>query len=158
GTVALLNAEFPNVEVIQSTRNLGFSRANNLAVTRGSAEYVLALNPDTIAPADGLERLVQLMDGRPEIGMCGCRLVREDGTFEPSARRSFPTIAGTLGHFAVVGRSDHAPRRLTQYRAPEVEAGPVDAVNGAFMLIRRAALDEVGLFDEGFWMYMEDLD
>lgn len=158
GTVPLVRVEFPNVDVIRSTRNLGFSRANNLAIARGKAEYVLLLNPDTIAPADGLETLVQLMDDRPDIGICGCRLVRDDGTFDHAARRSFPTIAGALGHFAVVGRSDRAPRKLAQYRAPEVEAGPVDAVNGAFMLIRRAALDEVGLFDEGFWMYMEDLD
>jgi hypothetical protein len=146
------------VDVITNDRNLGFSAANNIAIGRGTAPYVLALNPDTVAPADGVQRLVQLMDDRPEIGICGCRLVRDDGTFDHAARRSFPTIAGALGHFAVVGRSPRAPRRLAQYRAPEVEAGPVDAVNGAFMLVRRSALDAVGFFDEGFWMYMEDLD
>ena len=66
-------------------------------------------------------------------------------------------MLGALGHFSGIGRKRDRGR-LAQYRAPEVERGPVDAVNGAFMLIRRSALEEVGLFDEGFWMYMEDLD
>jgi GT2 family glycosyltransferase len=98
------------------------------------------------------------MDARPEIGICGCRLERTDGTFDHAARRSFPTPLSALGHFTGLGRRPGASGRLAAYRAPDVEGGPVDAVNGAFMLIRRAALDEVGLFDEGYWMYMEDLD
>src|SRR4029077_10494994 len=97
-------------------------------------------------------------EARPRVGLCGCRLEREDGSFDHAARRSFPTVLGALGHFTGAGRSDRAPGALAQYRAPEVVSGEVDAVNGAFMLMRRAALDEVGLFDEGYWMYMEDLD
>ena len=119
---------------------------------------MLALNPDTRVLPGALDVLLRVPDEHPEVAVCGPRLVREDGTFDHAAKRSFPTIAGALGHFLRVGRSARAPRRLAQYRAPEVEAGPVDAVNGAFMLMRRSALEEVGLFDEGFWMYMEDLD
>jgi len=119
---------------------------------------VLALNPDTRLTPGVLDPLLMLMDERPDIGICGCRLVREDGTFDHASRRSFPTILGSLGHFLRIGRSERAPRALAQYRAPDVERGPVDAVNGAFMLMRRSALEEVGLFDEGYWMYMEDLD
>jgi hypothetical protein len=98
------------------------------------------------------------MDQRPDVGICGCRLELEDGSLDHAARRSFPTVLGALGHFTGLGRREGAHAALTQYRAPDVEAGPVDAVNGAFMLIRRDALDQVGLFDEGYWMYMEDLD
>jgi GT2 family glycosyltransferase len=98
------------------------------------------------------------MDSNPSIGISGCRLELEDGTFDHAARRSFPTPLGALGHFTGIGRRASAPARLSQYRSPEVEEGPVDAVNGAFMLMRRTALDSVGLFDEGYWMYMEDLD
>jgi GT2 family glycosyltransferase len=98
------------------------------------------------------------MDERPEVGVCGCRLVREDGSFDHASRRSFPTIAGSLGHFLGIGRHARAPKSLSQYRAPEVSAGVVDAVNGAFMLMRRSAFEAVGGFDEGYWMYMEDLD
>jgi GT2 family glycosyltransferase len=100
----------------------------------------------------------ELMESDLSIGMAGCRLELEDGTFDHAARRAFPTPLGALGHFTGIGRRGNAPARLAQYRATNVERGHVDAVNGAFMLIRRAALDDVGLFDEGYWMYMEDLD
>jgi GT2 family glycosyltransferase len=158
GTVEMVRSEFSGVNVIESARNLGFSAANNLAIKQGHGRYVLALNPDTRMERGVIDRLLDVMEERRDVGICGCRLVREDGTFDHAARRSFPTIVGALGHFLHVGRSRWAPTALAQYRAPEVEAGPVDAVNGAFMLMRRSALEEVGLFDEGFWMYMEDLD
>lgn len=158
GTVEMIRSDFPEVNLIESDRNLGFSAANNAAIRRSHGRYVLALNPDTRLSAGALDALLHLMDSRPELGICGCRLVREDGSFDHAAKRSFPTVVGALGHFLRVGRSSRAPTALAQYRAPDVESGPVDAVNGAFMLIRRGALEEVGLFDEGFWMYMEDLD
>jgi hypothetical protein len=158
GTVELVRERFPEVDLTAAGRNLGFAAATNVGIRRGREPYVLALNPDTRMRPGVLDVLLRLMDERPEVGICGCRLELEDGTFDHAARRSFPTPLGALAHFAGVGRSERAPRQLAQYRAPEVEAGPVDAVNGAFMLIRRSALDQVGLFDEGYWMYMEDLD
>jgi GT2 family glycosyltransferase len=158
GTAEMVKADFPDVELVESERNLGFAAANNFAIRRGRARYVLALNPDTRVTAGALDHMVAVMDGNASIGIAGCRLELEDGTFDHAARRSFPTPLSALGHFSRLGRSDHAPAWLTDYRAPSVERGPVDAVNGAFMLFRRRALDEVGLFDEGYWMYMEDLD
>jgi N-acetylglucosaminyl-diphospho-decaprenol L-rhamnosyltransferase len=158
GTVEMVRSEFPEVELIASDENLGFSKANNLAIRRGSAAYVLALNPDTIMVENALDQMLALMELNPSIGIAGCRLELEDGTFDHAARRSFPTPLGALAHFMGIGRSRKAPASLAQYRAPATESGPVDAVNGAFMLMRRSALDEVGLFDEGYWMYMEDLD
>jgi N-acetylglucosaminyl-diphospho-decaprenol L-rhamnosyltransferase len=157
GTVEMV-PEFPGVELIEAGRNLGFAAATNLAIGRGSAPYFLALNPDTRLHAGVLDHLLGLMDERPEIGICGCRLEREDGSFDHAARRAFPTPLGALAHFTRIGRSGGAPAALAQYRAPNVERGPVDAVSGAFMLVRRRALDEVGRFDEGYWLYMEDLD
>jgi GT2 family glycosyltransferase len=159
GSVDMLRSEFGEVELEAAGANLGFSKANNRAIVRGDAPYVLILNPDTrLTDDDSLDDLVALMESRPEVGICGCRLELEDGTFDHAARRSFPTPLGALGHFTGIGRRASAPAQLAQYRAPHVEAGTVDAVNGAFMLIRRAALDSTGLFDEGYWMYMEDLD
>ena len=154
----MLESEFPEVEVIASETNLGFSVANNLAIRRGSAPYVLALNPDTRVTPGALDHMLELIESDPSVGIAGCRLELEDGTFDHAARRSFPTPLGALGHFTRIGRRANAPAWLTQYRAPAVERGAVDAVNGAFMLMRRDALDTVGLFDEGYWMYMEDLD
>jgi N-acetylglucosaminyl-diphospho-decaprenol L-rhamnosyltransferase len=158
GTADVVRREFPEVKLIALDENVGFSAANNLVLRDSSAEYVLVLNPDTKLSAGTLETLLRLMDADSRIGIAGCRLVQEDGTLDHAARRSFPTPASALGHFLRLGRSDRAPAPLAAYRAPEVSQGPVDAVNGAFMLMRRAMLDEIGLFDEGYWMYMEDLD
>jgi N-acetylglucosaminyl-diphospho-decaprenol L-rhamnosyltransferase len=158
GTADVVRREFPEVKLIALDENVGFSAANNLVLRDSSAEYVLVLNPDTKLSAGTLETLLRLMDADSRIGIAGCRLVQEDGTLDHAARRSFPTPASALGHFLRLGRSDRAPAPLAAYRAPEVSEGPVDAVNGAFMLMRRAMLDEIGLFDEGYWMYMEDLD
>jgi GT2 family glycosyltransferase len=158
GTPEMVRSEFPEVELVVSEANRGFSAANNLAIRRGRAPYVLALNPDTRLTPGALDRMLELIEGNPSIGIAGCRLEREDGSFDHAARRSFPTPAGALGHFTGIGRRSDAPGWLAQYRAPSIESGAVDAVNGAFMLMRRQALDEVGLFDERYWMYMEDLD
>jgi GT2 family glycosyltransferase len=154
----MVRNEFPDVELIASPRNLGFAAANNIAIRRGSASYVLALNPDTRVTFGALDHMLDLMESNASVGIAGCRLELEDGTFDHAARRSFPTPLGALGHFTRIGSRERAPAWLTQYRAPSVERGPVDAVNGAFMLIRRLALEEVGSFDDGYWMYMEDLD
>jgi N-acetylglucosaminyl-diphospho-decaprenol L-rhamnosyltransferase len=157
GTVELVRA-LPGVELVEAERNLGFAAATNLALRRGEAPYFLALNPDTRVPQGALDVLARLMDADDSIGICGCRLAREDGSFDHAARRAFPTPLGAIGHFTGLGRRAGAPAALAQYRAPEVERGPVDAVNGAFMLMRRGMLDELGAFDEGYWLYMEDLD
>jgi GT2 family glycosyltransferase len=157
GTAALVRDDFPSVTLIESGENAGFARATNRGIAAGGAPYVLALNPDTEVFADTLPTLLRVLDEHPEIGIAGPRLEQPDGTFDHASRRSFPTLLGALGHFSGIGRRvERGP--LAQYRAPDVERGPVDAVNGAFMLIRRAALEQVGLFDEGYWMYMEDLD
>jgi GT2 family glycosyltransferase len=159
GTREMVLTRHTGVRFHAASANLGFAAANNHALRRTSADYSLVLNPDTVLHPGTVPRLIELMEQHPGIGIAGCRLVRPDGSFDHAARRSFPTIAGALGHFTGLGRGPRAPGPLTQYRAPDrVGAGPVDAVNGAFMLIRRKALEDVGLFDEGYWLYMEDLD
>ncbi len=95
------------------------------------------------------------------IGMVGVKLVTESGELDHACKRSFPTPLGALAHFTGIGRGEGAGERLSQYRATALgddEPGEVDAVNGAFMLCRGAAVREVGLLDEGYWLYMEDLD
>jgi N-acetylglucosaminyl-diphospho-decaprenol L-rhamnosyltransferase len=156
-TTSMVEREFPEVELTPLAENAGFSAANNLGIDAGRAPYVLVLNPDTRVLPGALDHLLALMDGSPKVGMSGPRLALEDGSPDHAAKRSFPTPLSALGHFSGIGRSrEHGA--LADYRAPGTESGAVDAVNGAFMLIRRSALDQVGLFDEGYWMYMEDLD
>jgi GT2 family glycosyltransferase len=156
-TASTVHSVLPATRVISPRANLGFTRATNLGIRRGRSDYVLFLNPDTEVVAGTLDRLVAVLDSKPEVAVVGPRLVRPDGSFDHAARRAFPTVLGAIGHFTGVGRlTRHG--RLAQYRAPEVEAGPVDAINGAFMLARRSALESIGLLDKRYWMYMEDLD
>jgi N-acetylglucosaminyl-diphospho-decaprenol L-rhamnosyltransferase len=153
----MVRREFPEVGLIVAPRNIGFGAASNVVIRGGTTPYVLCLNPDTRVTPGALDRLLDLMEEHPEVGISGCRLELEHGGFDYAAKRSFPTPLSALGHFTGLGRRRDSGI-LAAYRAPEVESGRVDAVNGAFMLIRRSALDQVGLFDEGYWMYMEDLD
>ncbi len=160
GTVAEVRRRFPSVEVTALAGNLGFSAANNLVLRAARTPYVLLLNPDTEATAGALDHMLDAMERIPAVGMAGCRLVQPDGAFDHAAKRSFPTPLSALAHFTGIGRRS-ASRTLGGYRAPQLgehDAGEVDAVNGAFMLVRRAALEDVGFLDEAYWLYMEDLD
>jgi GT2 family glycosyltransferase len=161
GTPAMVRRDFPWVRLEALSYNAGFCVANNVALRQVRAPYVLVLNPDTEVYEGVLDHMIELMEEHPEVGMSGCRLVLRDGSFDHAAKRSFPTPLGALAHFLGVGRSRLAPRRLAQYRAPELgehDHGPVDSLNGAFMVVRREALQDVGLLDEGYWLYMDDLD
>ena len=99
GRPEMVSSGFPEVELVASDTNLGFGAANNLVIGRGRAPYVLVLNPDTRVTAGVLDRLYELMESEPSIGIAGCRLELEDGTFDHAARRSFPTPMGALAHF-----------------------------------------------------------
>jgi GT2 family glycosyltransferase len=156
-TAFLVSSVLPAAEVLEPHANIGFARATNLGIRRGSSPYILLLNPDAEIRPQTLRRLAAVLERRPDVAVVGPQLLRADGTLDHAARRSFPTPLGALAHLAGIGRLvERGP--LAQYRAPDVDTGAVDAVNGAFMLCRRSALEEVGLFDEGYWMYMEDLD
>ncbi len=160
GTVEIVRARFPDVTVWPLDENVGFSAANNIVLRATDAPYALLLNPDTEATDGALDYMVELMRQRTDVGIAGCRLVLPDGTFDHAAKRSFPTPLSALAHFTGIGRR-LSRGGLAQYRAPdlsETSAGRVDAVNGAFMLVRRNAMEQVGLLDEGYWLYMEDLD
>ena len=158
GTAELVAREFPEVELRANDRNAGFAAASNEGIRAGTAPYVLLLNPDTVMEQGTLDRLLAVMDEHPEVGISGPRLVREDGELDHAAKRSFPTPLSALGYFSGMARLSGGKGALAEYTAPGVAGGPVDAVNGAFMLIRRAMLERIGDLDEGYWMYMEDLD
>ena len=161
GTPEMVREEFGEVELHALDWNSGFCVANNVVLRETEADFALVLNPDTEVYEGVLDHMVEFMRERPDVGMSSCRLVQPDGTLDHAAKRSFPTPLGALAHFAGVGRRRGAPKVLAQYRAPELgeyDSGEVDAVNGAFMLVRREALRDVGLLDEGYWLYMDDLD
>jgi hypothetical protein len=160
GTPDMVAREFPECR-LERRGNIGFSAANNLILRDSRADAVLLLNPDTEVYDGTLDTSLARLASDPAIGMVGAKLVREDGELDHAAKRSFPTPLGALAHFTGIGRGEDAGASLGQYRAThlgEDEAGEVDAVNGAFMLCRSEAVAEVGLLDEGYWLYMEDLD
>lgn len=159
-TPEMVAREFPRVRLIRQP-NIGFSAANNLALRESQARAVLLLNPDTEVYAGTLDAALARLWGEERIGMVGVKLVRQSGELDHACKRSFPTPLSALAHFTGIGRSASASGALSQYRATELgedEPGEVDAVNGAFMLGRAEAVREVGLLDEGYWLYMEDLD
>jgi N-acetylglucosaminyl-diphospho-decaprenol L-rhamnosyltransferase len=158
GTAEIIGSDYPEVELIASRVNQGFAAATNLGARRGDAPYLLALNPDTAVAAGALDTMLATLASHPEVAVAGPRLVRDDGSLDHAAKRSFPTPLSALGHFTGLGRRPESRGGLAAYRAPEVDFGPVDAVNGAFMLMRRELFERFGGFDEGYWMYMEDLD
>ncbi|HVX32119.1 MAG TPA: glycosyltransferase family 2 protein [Solirubrobacterales bacterium] len=160
GTPDMVEREFPEFR-LERRGNIGFSAANNLVLRESRADAVLLLNPDTEVYAGTLDTCLARLAADPAIGMVGAKLVREDGELDHAAKRSFPTPLAALAHFTGIGRGEGAGASLSQYRAThlgEDEAGEVDAVNGAFMLCRAEAIAQVGLLDEGYWLYMEDLD
>jgi N-acetylglucosaminyl-diphospho-decaprenol L-rhamnosyltransferase len=161
GAREIAESEFPWASVVRQEVHSGFSTANNAVLRRAVAPYVLLLNPDTVLTPGALDGAVATMERDPELAVVGVRLVRRDGSFDHAAKRSFPTVLGALGHFTGIGRRKAASGALAQYRAVELDEhghGEVDAVNGAFMLVRRAAIESVGLLDEGYRFYGEDLD
>jgi GT2 family glycosyltransferase len=160
GTPDMVAREFPEFR-LERRGNIGFSAANNLVLRESDAGAVLLLNPDTQVYDGTLDTCLERLAADPEIGMVGAKLVREDGELDHACKRSFPTPLAALAHFTGIGRGDEAGASLSQYRATHLgddEPGEVDAINGAFMLCRREAIAEVGLLDEGYWLYMEDLD
>lgn len=170
GSVEMVRSEHPWVRhVVEAQRNGGYAYANNLGLRRAglgaeghdAPRYVLLLNPDTVLPPDALERTVAYMDEHPDVGALGPKLVRQDGSLDKACRRSFPTPRVSFYHMSYLDRLFPASPRFARYNLtyldPDVPAD-VDAVVGAFMLIRTAALRQVGLLDESFFMYGEDLD
>jgi N-acetylglucosaminyl-diphospho-decaprenol L-rhamnosyltransferase len=158
GIADMVRTDFSEVVLTANAENRGFAAATNVGIEAGEAPFILALNPDTQLMDGVLDRLLGVMSEHPEVGICGPLLQQPSGRLDRAASRSFPTPLSSIGHFVNLGRRRHVPAALRGYVAPTDRSGPVDAVNGAFMLIRRQALEEVGLFDQGYWMYMEDLD
>lgn len=160
-SVQMVEGEFPQVRLIKSATNLGFSKANNLAIRQTHTEFVLLLNPDTIVADHVFDNTVGYLSSHSEVGMVSCRLIKRDGTLDIACRRSFPSVFD--GFCRAVGLSKMFPKSLLFARynltyLDEHRVSRVDAVNGAFMMVKRRAIEQVGLLDEDFFMYMEDLD
>lgn len=160
GSVAMLAQDFPWVQVIANQENLGFTRANNQGVAAGRGAYVLFLNPDAELTPPALSLMLRYAEAHPQVGVVGPQLRYGDGRLQ-SSRRRFPTLSTFLLESTVVQRWWPRNRVLARYYVldrPDDAISQVDWVVGACMLLRRAVLDQIGGFDEGFFMYSEELD
>jgi GT2 family glycosyltransferase len=183
GSAEMMRAEFPHAHVITAPHNGGYAYANNLALREivgdggwgmgdgaespspipqlPTPDYVLLLNPDTIVPPGALDALVAYMQARPDVGACGPKLLLADGSLDLACRRAFPSPE--VAFYRMTGLSHLFPRspRFGRYNMtfldPDTET-EVDSVVGACMLVRSAVVREVGLLDEAYFMYGEDLD
>jgi GT2 family glycosyltransferase len=157
GTAAIVRERWPAVTVVDAGANIGFAAANNLGIRRSSGELVLLLNPDTLIPAGEIDELVEALDHLPEVAIIGPRIVAA-GRAELSFGRMISPFNEFQQKLLVVGNDRGWPfvpavvERLTR------RTGDVDWVSGACLLIRRADLEAVGLLDERFFLYTEDVD
>ena len=161
GTVEMIEQRYPWVTVVAERTNTGFARAANRAIALSRGRRILLLNPDTIVSPGALEATLAELERNPDVGVLGCKLVKPDGTFDHACKRGLPTVSSGLYYVLALHRLFPRSRRFAAYTAGplgEDEAGIVDAVNGAFILLRREAAAEVGGLDERFWLYGEDLD
>ena len=161
GSADMVEADFPGATLIRSPINGGFAHGNNQALRGARGRAVLLLNPDADVPPGAIGSLLGHLDAHPEAAVVGPKLVRADGTMHRACRRAFPTPSAALYRFTGLGRlfpkNPVFGRYNLTYLDPDLEL-EVDAVCGACMLVRREAIDQVGLLDERFFMYGEDLD
>ena len=157
----MVEDEFPQAEVIKSEVNLGFSAANNLVLRRVQSDFILLLNPDTIVSDYIFDRMIEFLQTSLDAGMATCKLVKADGTLDLACRRSFPSVWDGFSRAVKLSTVFPKSRFFAGYNLTfldENQTYEVDAINGAFMMAKREAVEEVGLLDEDYFMYMEDLD
>ena len=161
GSVEMVRTHFPQVHLMAETENHGFSKANNLAIKKSMARYVLLLNPDTVIETDTLQKSVDFMETTPIAGGLGVKMIDGRGNFLPESKRGFPSPL--VAFYKMTGLSTLFPQSTTfgKYHLSYLdknEVHEVEVLSGAFMLLRKSVLDDIGLLDEAFFMYGEDID
>ena len=153
GSVEMVLREFPKAKVLDNQKNLGFSKGNNLAIKQAQGRYILLLNADTTVRENTFDESVRYMDAHPEAGALGAKVLLPNGELDKAARRKFPNPWNSFLRLFGLGKfSDY---NITSPIDQEME---VDAIMGAYFLVRKSVIDQVGLLDEQFFMYGEDLD
>jgi GT2 family glycosyltransferase len=160
GTVELVEEKFPEVKLIRNKENLGFARANNIGIRESSGRYICLINSDVILLDDCIGKLMTFMDDHPSVGMVGPKILNPDGSLQPQCQH-FPSIwnhlCQTLGFNKLFPKSGFFSEPFMRYWAHN-EIRKVDVISGCFWIVRREAVDQVGLLDESFFFYGEDID
>ena len=161
GSINMLKENFSSVVLIENKENVGFSKANNQAIKRANSPYVLLLNPDTVIEEDTFDKCIDFMNSNTDCGGLGLRMLDGKGNFLPESKRGFPSPS--VAFYKIFGLSYLFPKsqKFGRYHLgflSEFEVNEVDVLSGAFMLLRKVTLEKVGLLDEQFFMYGEDID
>ena len=151
-SVVTVREKYPWVRLIENQENLGFSKANNQAIRQSQADYVLLLNPDTVVAEDTLRGVLTFMDEHPKAGGAGVMMCYEDGSRAPESRRALPTP--WVAALKMLGFT----KRYYMSHLPWDQPCRIEVISGAFCLLRHEALKTIGLLDEDFFMYGEDID
>ena len=151
-SVVTIREKYPWVRLIENQENLGFSKANNQAIRQSQADYVLLLNPDTVVTEDTLRGVLTFMDEHPKAGGAGVMMCYEDGSRAPESRRALPTP--WVAALKMLGFT----KRYYMSHLPWDQPCRIEVISGAFCLLRHEALKTIGLLDEDFFMYGEDID
>jgi len=161
GSADMVAEEFPQVKLICNEANVGFAAGNNVALRQVAGEYALLINTDTIVRRDALRTMVEFLDAHPEAGACGCKILDPDGTLQLDSRRGFPTPLAAFCKMSGLSRLFPKHPLIAHYHMtyldPE-QTAEVEVLSGSCMMVRKAAMDEVGLLDEDYFMYGEDID
>ena len=161
GSVAYLSDKFPHVTFISNNHNLGFARANNLAIRQSNGKYVLLLNPDTIVGEDTMRQLIDFMDGQSKLGAVGVRMISTQGSDAKESRRGIPTPLTAFYKMCGLCAKYPQHKRFARYYLgylPWDKPAEIEIVSGAFFAVPRTSLEDIGLLDEDFFMYGEDID
>jgi len=161
GSVEMVRAKYPWVQCIANKQNTGFSKANNQGMVVSKGEYVLLLNPDTLVEEDTFSKCIQFMDAHPDAGGLGVHMIDGKGNFLPESKRGLPSPA--VAFYKIFGLAAIFPRSKVfgKYHLGYLDKNKthsIDILSGAFMMMRKSVLDKVGLLDEAFFMYGEDID
>ncbi len=161
GSLEMVRAKFPSVKIIENKDNKGFSKANNQAIKVAAGKYILLLNPDTVVEEDTFEKVVSFMNTHPDAGGLGVKMIDGKGSFLPESKRGLPTPSAAF--FKIFGLSTLFPNSplFGRYHLGYLDKDKtheIEVLSGAFMLLRKEVLDKIGLLDEDFFMYGEDID
>ena len=159
-TPDMVSKEFPQAVLIRNVNN-GFSKGNNIAIKQSTGEYVLLLNPDTELAFDSLQLCIDRIEKDPKIGILGPKLIKGDGTLDLACRRTFPNPANAFYRFSGLSKLFPHSKIVGSYNLTyisDTEEQSIDSCSGAFLLIRRSVIEYIGLLDETFFMYGEDID
>jgi len=160
-SVEMVKKDFPNVLLLSNRQNLGFAKANNQAIKKASGRYILLLNPDTKVEKNTLWEMIRFMENNPKVGVATCRVELPNCELDRDCRRSFPTPWVSFSKFSGLAKIFPKTKLFGSYQLTyldEKKLSEVDACVGAFMMVRREAIDKIGLLDERFFFYGEDLD